>query len=150
MEKNSIIKILIVDDNDMVRRSLRLFLELHDDFQLLGEGGDGNEAVQLYSQLQPDVILMDIKMPVSNGIEATKTIRQLDHRVCILALTSLNDNGKVEEMMAAGANAYLLKQASIDQIAHAIRELCISRDEAVEMENWPEGFKSISPNSKDQ
>jgi DNA-binding NarL/FixJ family response regulator len=124
MKKNSTISILIVDDNEMVRRSLRLFLELHDDFKLIGEAVNGQEAVMICSGLSPDIILMDIKMPVMDGIEATRLIRAQNPSMCILALTSLNDNSKVEEIMSAGANAHLLKQASIDQIDDAIRHLC--------------------------
>ncbi len=129
MENSSPISILLVDDNEMVRRSLSLFLTMHDDFHLAGEAADGREAVDSCITLKPQVILMDINMPIMNGIEVTKIIRQVAPDVCILALTSLEDNGLVDEIMDAGANAFLLKKASIDEIAYAIRTLCNSNTE---------------------
>jgi DNA-binding NarL/FixJ family response regulator len=79
--------------------------------------------VKSYQQLKPNVVLLDIKMPIMNGIETAKIIRQKSPNVGILALTSLEDNGRLQQMMEVGADSYLLKTASIDEIANAIRVL---------------------------
>jgi DNA-binding NarL/FixJ family response regulator len=119
------INILIVDDNEVVRRSLDLFFRTQPDLNLVGEALNGKEAVASCDDLQPDVILMDINMPVMDGITATKIIQQKHPDIYVLALSSLEDNGSVKAMMEAGAKSYLLKSTSIDEIAAAIRSSCI-------------------------
>ncbi len=123
-QKSLPITVLLVDDNEMVRHSLSLFIKFHQDFRLVGEAANGLEAVDLCVTRKPDVILMDINMPVINGIVATKVIRQISPATCILALTSLEDNGKIDQVLEAGANAFLFKTASIDEIAQSIRNIC--------------------------
>jgi NarL family two-component system response regulator LiaR len=115
------IRVMIVDDHDMVRSGLSVFLEAFDDLELVGEAADGEEAIRLCSELQPHVVLMDLVMPEMDGISATQAIRQADPTVQIIALTSFNDQDLVQGALRAGAVGYLLKNASIDELAAAIR-----------------------------
>lgn len=115
------IRVMIVDDHDVVRRGLQVFLLAFDDLQLIGEASNGEDAVALCERLQPDVILMDIIMPGMDGIEATQIIHQRFPDINILALTSLKDDALAEKMIQAGAVNYILKNALIDELADAIR-----------------------------
>ncbi len=115
------IRVLIVDDHEMVRRGLSMFLRGFDDLVLVGEAANGAEAVSLCAEVQPDVILMDIVMPGTNGIEATRLIREQYPTIQIVALTSSSDTDSVTAAIRAGATSYLLKNISDDQLANAIR-----------------------------
>lgn len=115
------IRVLIVDDHEMVRRGLGLFLRGYDDFELVGEAANGEEALALCAHTQPDVILMDILMPGMDGIDATRTIRQRFPDIQIVALTSSSNTRTVTAAIQAGAISYLLKNVSDDQLASAIR-----------------------------
>ena len=121
MEPVEIIKILIVDDHQMVRQGLRTFLELQDDFQVVGEASDGQAAVDLVSQLAPDVVLMDLVMPRLDGIAATQRVKSLGLPTKVIALTSFTEDNKVFPAIQAGASSYLLKDVSPDDLAEAIR-----------------------------
>jgi NarL family two-component system response regulator LiaR len=121
MTETNPIRVMIVDDHDMVRSGLSVFLEAFDDLELVGEAADGEEAIRLCSELQPHVVLMDLVMPEMDGISATQAIRQADPTVQIIALTSFNDQDLVQGALQAGAVGYLLKNASIDELAAAIR-----------------------------
>jgi NarL family two-component system response regulator LiaR len=112
---------MIVDDHDMVRSGLSVFLEAFDDLELVGEAADGQEAIHLCSELQPHVVLMDLVMPEMDGVAATQAIRRANPTVQIIALTSFNDQDLVQGALQAGAVGYLLKNASIDELAAAIR-----------------------------
>ena len=115
------IRILIVDDHQMVRRGLRTFLRGFDDMTIVGEAENGEQAVNLCTEVQPDVILMDIIMPGMDGIKATRTIHENYPHIKIIALTSSSDMESVASMMQSGATSYLIKNASDDQILNAIR-----------------------------
>ena len=115
------IKVLIVDDHQVVRQGLRTFLELNDDIQVLGEACDGAEAVELTSQLKPDVVLMDLVMPQLDGIAATGKIKSLGGDTKVIALTSFTEDDKVFPAIQAGASSYLLKDVSPDALVDAIR-----------------------------
>jgi DNA-binding NarL/FixJ family response regulator len=115
------IRVMVVDDHDVVRRGLQVFLLAFDDLQLIAEAANGEDAVATCERMQPDVILMDIIMPGMDGIEATQIIRQRFPHINILALTSLKDDALAEKMLQAGAVAYILKNALIDELADAIR-----------------------------
>lgn len=117
------INILVVDDNDMVRRSLGLFLNSQADFHMLGIAANGKEAVDFCEEHNPDVILMDINMPIMDGIEATEIIRQRWPDMRILVLSSLHDEGKIQQVLDAGANSFLHKASSIDELAQAIHQV---------------------------
>lgn len=115
------IRVFIVDDHAMVRRGLAAFLRAKPDLQLVGEASDGAEAITLCERLQPDIVLMDLVMPETNGIEATRAIRGRWPAIHVIALTSFDDKELVREALAAGALSYLLKNVSAEDLAEAIR-----------------------------
>lgn len=115
------IRVFIVDDHAMVRRGLAAFLRAKPDLQLVGEASDGAEAITLCERLQPDIVLMDLVMPETNGIEATRAIRGRWPAIHVIALTSFDDKELVREVLAAGALSYLLKNVSAEDLAEAIR-----------------------------
>jgi two-component system, NarL family, response regulator LiaR len=115
------IRVLIVDDHAVVRSGLAMFLQAFDDFELVGEAGDGAEAVRLCTQMAPDVVLMDLLMPQMDGIAATQAIRERHPGAQVIALTSFQDQDKVQSALDAGAVGYLLKNVSADELARAIR-----------------------------
>jgi NarL family two-component system response regulator LiaR len=115
------IRILIVDDHEVVRRGLSLFLRPFEDFELVGEAGNGVEALALCDKLKPDVILMDLQMPEMDGATATRAIREQHPHIQILGLTTFKEEALVRDMLRSGAVGYLLKNSSIDELAGAIR-----------------------------
>lgn len=116
------IKIAIVDDHEMVRMGLNMYLSNEPDIEVIGEGCNGVEAINLIKQLKPDVILMDLKMEKLDGIEATKQITDLNKNVKVIVLTSYIDDEMVFPVIEAGAFSYLLKTTSAGEIASAIRK----------------------------
>ena len=115
------ISILIVDDQDLVREGLRMLLEAEPDLAVAAEAGDGAEALVQARALDPDVILMDVRMPRMNGIEATTRLVQSGTRARILMLTTFNLDEYVYHALKAGASGFLLKDASREQLAGAVR-----------------------------
>lgn len=115
------IRVMIVDDHDMVRRGLAAFLKVKADLELVGEASNGQEALYLCEQVQPDVILMDLVMPKVDGTAATRAIRERWPHVQIIALTSFQEKELVQKALQAGAIGYLLKNVSVDDLAKAIR-----------------------------
>jgi two-component system, NarL family, response regulator LiaR len=115
------IRVLVVDDHAMVRRGLATFLKVFDDLELAGEAADGQAAIQLCVQLQPDVVLMDMVMPDMDGAAATRLIRRQSESIQVLALTSFKEENLVQSALQAGAIGYLLKDVSADELAQAIR-----------------------------
>lgn len=116
------IKVLLVDDHEMVRKGLRLLLMAFDDLQLVGETDSVDEAIQLCHDQRPDVIIMDMVMPKTDGIEATRQILSHYPHVKILALTSYREASSVQKAVQAGAIGYLMKDVSINHLANAIRD----------------------------
>ena len=116
------IRVMIVDDHDMVRSGLKSFLRAFDDLELVGEAASGAEAISLCAVVDPDVILMDMVMPGMDGAEATRQIRQQHARTQIIALTVFQEGDLVERAIKAGAISYLLKKVTAPQLAQAIRE----------------------------
>ncbi len=115
------IKVLLVDDHQVVRQGLRTFLALHDDIEVTGEAADGETAVELAAKLKPDVILMDLVMPRLDGIAATSRIKGAQAGVQVIALTSFAEDDMVIPAIQAGASSYLLKDVSPDALVQAIR-----------------------------
>ena len=114
------IKLLIVDDHAVVRQGLRGFLELTEDFEVVGEGTNGLEAISLAQELQPDVVLMDLIMPEMDGIEATRRIKLANPDTKILILSSFGDDNNVLPAIQAGAMGYVLKDISPEELLKAL------------------------------
>jgi NarL family two-component system response regulator LiaR len=121
MTKAKPIRVMIVDEHDMVRRGLVTFLKVKPDLELIAEARNGQEAIQICEEVQPDVILMDLKMPVMDGVTATRIIRERWSEVQVIALTSFQEKELVQEVLQAGAISYLLKNVTVDELAVAIR-----------------------------
>lgn len=115
------IRILIVDDHSIVRQGLRMFLGLDDDLEIVGEASNGVQAVEMARQLRPDVVLMDLLMPLMDGTEATAIIRRELPDTEVIALTSVLEDAVVVGAVRAGAIGYLLKDAQADELCRAIR-----------------------------
>ncbi len=116
------IRVMIVDDHAVVRSGLTAFLLAFDDLELAGEARSGTEAVRLCSQLQPDVVLMDLVMPGMDGATATRAIRRACPQIQVIALTSFKEEELVQGALQAGAIGYLLKNVSAEELANAIRQ----------------------------
>ena len=124
MTKKKFQRVLIVDDQAAVRSALKAMLSVMDDLQLVGEAADGATAIKLCQEARPDLVLMDVLMPIMNGADATKAIRAQDPKVVVLALTSFLEPVLVQSMMNAGVMGYLLKNVSADELADTIRAAC--------------------------
>ena len=114
------IKVLIVDDHGLFRAGLRALLDNKLDFEVLGEAADGETAVNLACDLEPDIVLMDISMPKMRGSEATRRIKEICPNIHILALTVHEDDGMLREMIRAGASGYIIKRAVESELINAI------------------------------
>ncbi len=115
------IRVMLVDDHPMVRRGLATILRVFDDLQLAGEVESGEAAIQLCAEVLPDVILMDMVLPMMDGATATRAIRQQYPQVQVIALTSFKEGDLIKNALEAGAIGYLLKDVSADELAGAIR-----------------------------
>ncbi len=117
------IKVLIADDHHVVRRGLLFFLKTQKDIEVIGEASNGKEAVELTTKLHPDIVLMDLVMPVMDGIQATKRIKHKFPETQILMLTSFSDRDHVIPAIEAGAAGYQLKDIEPDELVLAIRRV---------------------------
>lgn len=115
------VRILLVDDHNVVRQGLRMFLSVGGEFEVVGEARDGEEAVRLSSELNPDVVLMDLLMPVMDGITAIGQIRARQPDVEVIALTSVLEDASVVGAVRAGAIGYLLKNTEGSELRRAVR-----------------------------
>lgn len=118
---NGNIRVLIVDDQRLMREGLRTLLELEDDLAVVGEAESGEAGVRAFAETQPDVVLMDVRMPGVDGVEATRRIRTHWPDARVIILTTFDDDAYVFEGLRAGAQGYLLKAISGDELACAIR-----------------------------
>ena len=144
MSTSSPIRVMIVDDHGMVRRGLGTMLKIRDDLELVAEARDGQQALEVCEQAQPDVILMDLVMPEMGGPEATRLIREQCPGVQVIALTSFQEKELVRQALEAGAISYLLKNVSADDLAAAIREAHAGRSTLA-----PEAIRAlIQPDSQ--
>ncbi|MEU0930590.1 response regulator transcription factor [Streptomyces malaysiensis] len=117
------IRVLLVDDHQVVRRGLRTFLQVQDDIEVVGEAADGEEGVARAEELRPDVVLMDVKMPGLDGIEALRTLRDLDNPARVLIVTSFTEKRTVVPALRAGAAGYVYKDVDPEALARAIRSV---------------------------
>jgi DNA-binding NarL/FixJ family response regulator len=117
------IKVLLVDDHQVVRRGLRTFLEVQDDIEVVGEAADGAEGVARAEELKPDVVLMDVRMPGMDGVEALRRLRGLDNPARVLIVTSFTEQRTVIPALRAGAAGYVYKDIDPDALAGAIRSV---------------------------
>ena len=115
------IRVLFVDDHLMVRRGLTAMLSVYDDLELVGETGNAEEAIRLCAELQPDVVLMDLLLPDTDGATTTEVIRRQSPSIQVIALTSFEDDELLRRVIQAGAIGYLLKNAGADELVAAIR-----------------------------
>lgn len=117
------IKVLLVDDHQVVRRGLRTFLEVQDDIEVVGEAADGAEGVARAGELAPDVVLMDVRMPGMDGVDALRTLREKDITARVLIVTSFTERRTVVPALRAGAAGYVYKDVDPDALAAAIRSV---------------------------
>jgi len=121
------IRLLIADDHSVVRQGLRMFLGTDPEIEIVGEAGDGAEALRLARQLQPDVVLMDLLMPVMDGISATAAIRRELPDTEVVALTSVLEGAAVVDAVRAGAIGYLLKDTGAHELRRAIKAAAVGQ-----------------------
>jgi two-component system response regulator NreC len=117
------IRILLADDHAVVRQGFRMILSAHPDLEIVGEAGNGREAVELAAALRPDVVVMDVAMPELNGIEATRRLTAENPHIRVVALSMHKDSVYVREILRAGARGYLLKDSVADDLVAAVRSV---------------------------
>jgi len=122
-ESESKVRMLLADDHPMLREGIRHLLEREPDFEVVGEACDGNEAIRLADNLEPDVVVMDIHMPKVSGLEATRQIKEKHPTIAVLVLTIHDEDEYVMGLLQAGAAGYLLKTAYGEQLVQAIRSV---------------------------
>ena len=115
------LRVMIVDDHRIVREGLQMALEIEEDIEVVGEAGEGREAVEMAQKLKPDLILMDVTMPGMNGIDACQEIRELLPETRVVMLTASGDQESVTAALVAGAQGYVLKASSRDELLRALR-----------------------------
>lgn len=115
------IKVLLVDDQSLIRQGLKALLELEADLEIIGEAENGEQAINFIAQLQPDVVLMDVRMPIMDGVAATREIHKRFAKVKVLVLTTFDDDEYVTAALQNGAMGYLLKDTPSEELAVAIR-----------------------------
>lgn len=118
---NSVIRVMLADDHVLLRQSLRLLLEMHNEIAIVGEADNGRDAVEMACNLKADVVLMDMRMPALNGIEATRQIRKRSPGTRVLMLTGVTDNEQIVEALRAGASGYVVKHSDINELLVAIQ-----------------------------
>lgn len=118
------IRVLVIDDNAGFRESLVMLLDT-EELHVVGEGSDGNQVMDLVAALDPDVVLMDVRMPTVDGIEATRMLKERYPHIGIVALTGSEDQRAVREMLVAGASGYVLKDSDGDEILHAVHQAAV-------------------------
>jgi two-component system, NarL family, response regulator LiaR len=123
MTPSQVIRVMIVDDHPRVRQALTVFVDVWDDFVLVGEADNGEQAISLVESAEPHVVLMDLMMPVMDGVAATRIIRQKYPDLGIIVLTSTVELDIIQQAIEAGANTYMLKNVSIDTMAKIIRSV---------------------------
>lgn len=118
---SQLIRVILADDHPVVRRGMAAMIDIEDDIEVVGVAKNGEEALKLVHAQQPDIVLMDLQMPIMDGVEATKRIRRTAPHIPVLILTTFDDEEYIYDGIAAGARGYLLKDADPDQLIDAIR-----------------------------
>lgn len=121
------VRILLADDHHLVRQALRAFLESEDDFELVGESGDGLEVLRDVERLQPEILLLDLMMPGLNGLEVTRQVAQRCPRTRVIILSMHADEGYVLKALQNGAFGYVLKQSQVEDLVLGVREVAAGR-----------------------
>lgn len=145
MTESSPIRVLVVDDHKVVRMGLRTFLSVHDDVVMVGEAGNGEEAVEQCAALTPDVVLMDLMMPVMDGPTAIEHIRSAFPAINVVALTSSDDDAIASRALEAGAIGYLFKDVEEKELMEAIRFASHGRGVVA-----PEALQALVGRSRDE
>lgn len=115
------LRILLAEDHEIVRHGIKLLVDSQTDLEVIGEAGNGEIAVKMANELKPDIIVMDVSMPLLNGLKATRKIREKSAQMKILILTRHTDDGYLQQLLCAGANGYVLKQSAPEDLIRAIR-----------------------------
>jgi DNA-binding NarL/FixJ family response regulator len=115
--------VLLAEDHEVVRQGLKMLLEAEPDIRVIGQAENGRQAVEMAQQLNPSVIVMDVSMPLLNGLEATRQILHARPQTRLILLSAHGESAYVEQAVSFGASGYLLKQASLEVLSHAIREV---------------------------
>lgn len=121
------ITVLLADDHPVVRRGLRALLEAEPDFQVVGEAGDGLEAIGVVNSLQPDILVLDLMMGGLNGLEVTRQVRKVSPRTGVVILSMYGTESYVLEALRSGAKGYVLKEATSEELVRAVREVAMGR-----------------------
>lgn len=124
-DMSSFLRIVLADDHVTVRQGLKLLIDSQPDMKVVGEANDGNEALKHAQALKPDVIVMDISMPGTNGLVATRKLKRLHPAVAVVALTRHEDDAYLQELLRAGASGYVLKQSASVEFLQAIRAAAV-------------------------
>ncbi|MEP7355489.1 MAG: response regulator transcription factor, partial [Acidobacteriota bacterium] len=119
--KKAIVRILLADDHPIVRDGLKKLLHLEEDFQVVGEAGDGREVLEKVQQLDPDVLLLDLRMPNLDGLSALQQLQQTNKRTRVIILTASDDKSEFVQAMKLGCSGIVLKQTAPDLIVNAVR-----------------------------
>ncbi|MDQ3877373.1 MAG: response regulator transcription factor [Actinomycetota bacterium] len=140
------IRVVLIDDHDLLRRGIRTMLESEGEIEVVGEGSDGNEAVKLVETHLPDVVIVDVIMPVKDGIEATKEIKEAFPNVGVVVLSGHDEQRFVFDAVKAGASGYLLKTAELEEVLATVRAVAngqarIDRDLAMQVLTEFESYK---------
>jgi DNA-binding NarL/FixJ family response regulator len=146
------IKLLLVEDHVVVREGTRQLLENERDMEVIGEAGDGEEAVRLAKQLKPDVIIMDVSMPKLSGLEATKQIKEMSPSSIVLILTGYDYDEYIFSLLESGAAGYLLKDVTGDELIQAVRRVYAGEQalHPVVVRKLVDRFKSQAANPPDE
>lgn len=114
-------RILVIDDHQLYREGIKKILEFEESFEVVGEGSDGDEAIELVKELKPDVVIMDINMPTINGVEATKRLVRTYPETKVIILSIHDDENYVTHALKTGASGYLLKEMDVDSLLEAVK-----------------------------
>ena len=125
MSTDERIRVMVVDDHEIVRIGLKQVLDLSGEFEVVGQAADGEEAVRVAAEVSPDLVLMDVIMPRKDGVEACREIMESASEVRVVMLTASNAEDAVVESVAAGASGYLLKETDMEQLLSALRSAAV-------------------------